>query len=122
MNGRGGFALVAALWLLIALSAVGLDSALRSRARRQAAANVLDEVRARAAAVAGTEYARSRLTAAMHGQADELRAEAMASGGRRSRQARNQSISRLFRSVDPLEDPWHPCHRHHLPRVRGRFG
>ena len=60
---RSGFALVATLWLLIALGAVGLDAALRSRTRRQAAANVLDGARARAAALAGSEYARSMLTA-----------------------------------------------------------
>ena len=28
---RGGFVLIAALWLLVALGAVGLDAALRSR-------------------------------------------------------------------------------------------
>jgi general secretion pathway protein K len=105
---RRGFALVAALWLLVALGAVGLHTALASRARRQAAANLLDEVRARNAVVAGTEYARSRLTAAMVGRAEELRAEAM----ERARSSRNQrrlataSVSRLFRSSDPLEDPW----------------
>ena len=48
-TGREGFALVAALWLLVALGSVGLQAALASRARRQAAANLLDEVRARAA-------------------------------------------------------------------------
>lgn len=106
--GRRGFALVAALWLLVALGAVGLHAALASRARRQAAANLLDEVRARNAVLAGTEYARSRLTAAMLGQAEELRAEAMerirSSRGRR--RLANLSTSRLFRAADPLEDPW----------------
>ena len=105
---RDGFALVAALWLLVAMGAVGLQAALASQSRRQAAANLLDEVRARAAVIAGTEYARSRLTAAMLGQAEELRAEAMASArnsrGRNS--AARTSISRLFRSANPLEDPW----------------
>ena len=105
---RDGFALVAALWLLVALSAVGLQTALASRARRQAAANLLDEVRARNAVVAGTEYARSRLTAAMLGQAEELRVEAMerARSSRDQRRAASASIGRLFRSSDPLEDPW----------------
>jgi len=106
-SGREGFALVAALWLLVALGSVGLHAALASRARRQAAANLLDEVRARAAVVAGTEYARSRLTAAMLGRAEELRAEAMArSRGRNQRRAATSSVSRLFRSANPLEDPW----------------
>lgn len=105
--GREGFALVAALWLLIALGSVGLHTALASRARRQAAANLLDEVRARAAVMGGTEYARSRLTAAMLGQAEELRAEAMAqSRGRQQQRVANTSVSRLFRSANPLEDPW----------------
>jgi type II secretory pathway component PulK len=105
--GREGFALVAALWLLVALGSVGLQAALASRARRQAAANLLDEVRARAAVVAGTEYARSRLTAAMLGRAEELRAEAMEqSRGRNQRRAATASVSRLFRSANPLEDPW----------------
>jgi len=105
--GQEGFALVAALWLLVAMGSVGLHAALASRARRQAAANLLDEVRARSAVVAGTEYARSRLTAAMLGQAEELRAEAMArSSGRNQRRAATSSVSRLFRSANPLEDPW----------------
>ena len=105
---RRGFALVAALWLLVALGAVGLHTALASRARRQAAANLLDQVRARNAVVAGTEYARSRLTAAMVGRAEELRAEAMerARSSRSQRRIATSSVSRLFRSADPLEDPW----------------
>lgn len=105
---RDGFVLIAALWLLIALGAVGLDAALRSRSRRLAAANLIDESRARAAAVAGTEYARSRLTSAMLGRADELRAEALS----RARNARMQSrvqqsnVRSLFRNADPADDPW----------------
>jgi type II secretory pathway component PulK len=62
---RQGFILLAALWLLVALGAVGLDAAIRSKARRLPAANALDETRAKEAALAGGEYARSRLTAAM---------------------------------------------------------
>ncbi len=104
---RDGFALVAALWLLVALGSVGLHTALASRSRRQSAANLLDEVRARAAVVAGTEYARSRLTAAMLGRAEELREEAMSQNrGRNQRRSSNTSVSRLFRSSNPLEDPW----------------
>lgn len=105
--GREGFALVAALWLLVALGSVGLHAALDSRARRQAAANLLDEVRARAAVLAGTEYARSRLTAAMLGRAEELRSDVQAAArGRNRRRAANTSISRLFRALNPMEDPW----------------
>jgi general secretion pathway protein K len=105
---RKGFALVAALWLLVALGSVGLHAALASRARRQAAGNLLDQVRARAAAHAASEYARSRLTAAMLGQAEELRAEAMESArsGRQQRRAAQSSVRRLFQSANPLEDPW----------------
>ncbi|MGD8276736.1 MAG: type II secretion system protein GspK [Gemmatimonadota bacterium] len=105
---REGFVLIAALWLLIALGAVGLDAALRSRTRRLAAANLIDESRARAAAVAGTEYARSRLTSAMLGRADELRAEALSRA--RSSRSRNRiqqsNVRSLFRNADPAEDPW----------------
>jgi type II secretory pathway component PulK len=105
---RGGFILIAALWLLVALGAVGLDAALRSRSRRLAAANLLDETRARAAATAGVEYARSRLTAAMLDRADELRAEAVeaARSSRQRSQAQRRSVTSLFRRSDPFEDPW----------------
>src|SRR4051812_5924768 len=73
---RHGFVLMAALWLLVALSAVALDTALRHRARSAAAANLIDETRLQAAASAGTEYARSRLSSAMLGRADQLRKDA----------------------------------------------
>ncbi len=56
-----GFILIAALWLLVALSAVGLELSLALRTRRLAAANALEETRARWAAVAGVEQARARL-------------------------------------------------------------
>ncbi|MGH7503328.1 MAG: general secretion pathway protein GspK [Longimicrobiales bacterium] len=105
---RDGFILIAALWLIVALGAVGLDASLRSRTRRLAAANVLDQTRARAAATAGTEYARSRLTAAMLDRALELRNERMSSArtARARRSATRASVNSLFRSSDPLEDPW----------------
>lgn len=97
-----GFILITALWLLIALGAVGLNAALHSRTERLAAANLLDQTRARAAATAGAEYARSRLTAAMFEQAEELRAESRSSQNRN----RTQSVQALFRNADPSEDPW----------------
>lgn len=105
---RGGFALVAALWLLVALGAVGLQAALASQARRKASANLLDQVRARAAALAGSEYARSRLTAAMLGKAEELRSQAMAQARnpRQREMMARTSVRNLFRSVNPFEDPW----------------
>jgi general secretion pathway protein K len=58
---RRGFALIAALWLLVAFAAVGAGISLHARTRRLSAANSLDEDRGRAAAEAGLEHARSRL-------------------------------------------------------------
>lgn len=109
MNGRrSGFILVAALWLLVALGSVALDASLRSRTRRLAAANLVDETRATAAAIAGTEYARSRLSAVMMGRAEELRADAMRRA--RTQQARNrvsrESVRSFLNRQDPLMDPW----------------
>jgi general secretion pathway protein K len=103
---REGFVLIAVLWLLVALSAVGLHAGLELRTERLAAANVLDEARARQAAFAGAEYARSRLTAALLDRNDELRAEAARSNQRQQQQSRTQSVERFFRSVDPSLDPW----------------
>ena len=105
---RGGFVLMAALWLLVALSAVGLDAALRHRKHRIAAANLLDQTRMRAAADAGAEYARSRLTSAMLGRVDELRAEAARQNTGRSGRAagRGNSMREIFQGRDPGLDPW----------------
>lgn len=58
---EGGFALLAALWLLVVLSSVALEFSLQARERRLATANALEERRARAAADAGIEHARARL-------------------------------------------------------------
>ena len=108
MKARCGFVLIAALWLLIALGAVGLDVSMRSRARRLAAANLIDETRARIAADAGTEYARSRLTSAMLGQADELRADAQRRATTQAARdrAERMDMRTLFRQSDPATDPW----------------
>lgn len=62
MRNERGFALVAALWLLVALSAVALHLSLRARDRRLAAANVAEETQARAAALSGLAHARALLT------------------------------------------------------------
>ncbi len=62
MRGERGFALLAALWLLVALSVVGLEFGLRARERRLAAANVLESGRANAAAEAGIADAHAQLT------------------------------------------------------------
>jgi type II secretory pathway component PulK len=115
LRARRGFVLMAALWLLVALAAVGLDAALRHKSRRLAAANLLDETKLQNASFAGAEYARSRLTSAMLGRADELRAQAsrataganraQAGGATRGR-AGTQSMSNMFRTSDPGADPW----------------
>ena len=62
MRSERGFALLAALWLLVALSVVGLEFGLRARERRLSAANVLEGGRARAAADAGIAEAHALLS------------------------------------------------------------
>lgn len=62
---RRGFALVAALWLLVALSSVLLGMGLGARNLRLAAANRVEEARARAAAEAGLAHAHGRLARAL---------------------------------------------------------
>lgn len=100
---RDGFVLMAALWLIVALAAVALDASLRSKSRRVAAANVLDATRATEAALAGEALVRARLTDALLQQVDVLRAEA---SQRRRRGRGPQDIRTLFRTADPILDPW----------------
>jgi general secretion pathway protein K len=64
---RRGFALIAALWLLVAFAAIGTGISIHARARRLSAANSLDEDRGRAAADAGLEHVRSRLARLLAG-------------------------------------------------------
>ena len=61
MKPRPGFALLAALWLLVALSVASLALGVAARTRRLAAANLSEHVRAAAAARAGFEQLRGRL-------------------------------------------------------------
>lgn len=82
---RRGFALVAAIWLMVAISSVALEIALVARDHRLAAANMLEGSTARAAAESGIEHARSRL------------ARALAEGGTR----------RSWSDVRAIVDPWH---------------
>jgi type II secretory pathway component PulK len=113
-GGQDGFILIAALWLLVALGAVGLHVGIEMRTERLAAANLLDEQRAREAAFAGAEYARSRLTAALLDRADELRAEAARANqrtqqnqrGQQQQRNRTQTVQQLFRSASAADDPW----------------
>lgn len=103
---RDGFILITVLWLLVALGAVGLNAAMSFRTERLAAANLLDEARGREVALAGTEYARARLTSAMLDRADELRAETRAQESRNRGRSRIQSVESLFRNADPIDDAW----------------
>lgn len=61
MTRRNGFALLAALWLLVAFSVVGLSLSAVTHERRLAAANLVEHIQALAAAQAGIEQLRSRL-------------------------------------------------------------
>lgn len=62
MSDRRGFALVATLWLLVVLGAIGLEFGLRARAQRLGIANRVEGTRALAAAVGGLEETRARLS------------------------------------------------------------
>ncbi|MEP6999046.1 MAG: hypothetical protein ABI969_01115 [bacterium] len=62
MNRRRGFALMAAMWLVVLLGVCAWQLSLSSRARRLAAANALELIAARAAADAGLETGRAVLT------------------------------------------------------------
>lgn len=68
MTNRDGFALVAALWLVVAVGAVSLDWGVRARMQRLAAANAIETVRARAAAESGLAVARARLEQSLVGR------------------------------------------------------
>jgi general secretion pathway protein K len=61
MRDRRGFALLAALWLLIAFSAMGLELGLRARSQRLGIANRIEGARALAAAEGGVGEVRARL-------------------------------------------------------------
>jgi type II secretory pathway component PulK len=61
MSDRRGFALLAALWLLVAISVASLALETAARTRRVSAANLAEAVQARAAAGAGIEQTRARL-------------------------------------------------------------
>ncbi|HEY6825453.1 MAG TPA: hypothetical protein VI259_01275 [Gemmatimonadaceae bacterium] len=58
---RAGFALLSALWLLIALAALSLELSVVARHRRLIVANTLESVRAERAAKSGIEEERARL-------------------------------------------------------------
>ena len=58
---RRGFALMAALWLLVSISTVSLELSAIARGRRLAVVNALESARATAAAESGIEHARAHL-------------------------------------------------------------
>lgn len=60
-----GFALIAALWLLVAFSVIGLGFSLRARTHRLAVANAIEGTAARAAAEGALEQVHARLIAAV---------------------------------------------------------
>jgi len=82
---RRGFALMAALWLVVAISTVSLELSVIARERRLSAINILESARAEAAAESGIEHARARL------------ARMIAQGG--AGETWNDPVSVL--------DPWH---------------
>ncbi len=61
MSDRRGFALLAALWLLVAISVASLALESAARTRRLSAANLAEGIRAQAAAQGGIEQVRARL-------------------------------------------------------------
>jgi len=61
VSDRRGFALLAALWLLVAFSIAGLALSASGRARRLAAANLSEATTAQAAAAGGLDQLRQRL-------------------------------------------------------------
>jgi len=94
MKPRPGFALLAALWLLVALSVASLALGVATRARRLAAANLSEHVRAAAAARAAVEQLRGRLERRLDAAtsapldpwrgADSLLVDTLAVGGARA--------------------------------------
>jgi general secretion pathway protein K len=84
MRRRRGFALMAALWLLVAITAVSLELSVMARERRLGAANTLEQTRAALAATSAVEHARARL------------ARALIEGN-----------SRTWNDVRSMTDPWH---------------
>lgn len=62
LSRRRGFALISALWLVVALSTLALEVSVIARRRRLVVANMLETVRAERAAASGIEHERARLS------------------------------------------------------------
>ena len=69
---RDGFALLSALWLLIALAALSIELSLVARHRRLVVANTLESLRAERAAKSGIEEERARLAQLAVGGSDAI--------------------------------------------------
>lgn len=67
MKSRRGFALIAALWLLVALAAIGTELGLAGRAWRRSAIARVDRQQATAGAEAGLAHAHARLEGVLAG-------------------------------------------------------
>jgi general secretion pathway protein K len=67
---RSGFALLSALWLLVALSTLALELSVVARHRRLVVANTLESVRAERAASSGVEHERARLARLLVGDSE----------------------------------------------------
>jgi general secretion pathway protein K len=67
MRSRKGFALFAAIWLLVALSAIALELSLRSSDARMEALSIVEGTRARAVARSGLEVAHAGLQRRLNG-------------------------------------------------------
>lgn len=65
MTARRGIALLAAVWLVVAIGALSLEVSWLTRTRRLATLNALESEQARSAAIAGLAHARGRLTRAL---------------------------------------------------------
>jgi general secretion pathway protein K len=59
---RRGFAMIAAIWLIVIIGSVSVELAIASRTRDLAVLNTLDGARGEAAALAGIEHASARLS------------------------------------------------------------
>jgi general secretion pathway protein K len=104
---RRGFALIAALWLLVAISAVGLNFSLEARDGRLYAMNALDGSRARYAAAGGIERAHALLDGQLRrtrslGATSGLRATAGSADGADTDPWRD--AARLFTDTTRLGD------------------
>ncbi len=93
MRDERGFALIAAMWLIVVMTALGLGAGVRAREQRMATINAIQGVRERAAANAGIEHARARLSRLIRASVDA-----------------DESV--LRDSLYGPTDPWHLPGRH----------